>query len=104
MSLNELGKEVLEINRANGWNVIEPGEWDDRYRIPALLALLHSEVSEALEGFRNHDRANFEEELADVQIRLLDLACGLGIDMDAEVRRKLDINRQRGFRHGGKKV
>ena len=74
------------------------------YKIPAVLALIGSEVSEALEGFRNRDRANFEEELADVVIRVLDLAAGLGVDMDEQVKRKLAANRLRGFRHGNKVV
>lgn len=102
--LEELGEIVLEVNKANGWKVLSPPDWDDPYRIPTCIALLHSEVSEALEGFRNGDQANFREELADVQIRLLDLSCGLGIDLDREVMAKLERNRARGFRHGGKKV
>lgn len=102
--LARLAKTVVEINRANGWNVLTPEVWEDPYRIPASLALLTSEVSEALEGFRMNDYENFVEELADVQIRLLDTAGGLGIDLDEAVAKKLERNRSRGFRHGGKKV
>jgi NTP pyrophosphatase (non-canonical NTP hydrolase) len=40
-------------------------------------------------------RANFAEELADTLIRVLDLASGLGIDLDSEVIRKLNKNKQR---------
>ena len=102
--LNDLAHQILEINRANGWKVATPESWDDERHIPTLLCLIHSEVSEALEGFRKGDRENVAEELADVLIRVLDTAGGLGIDMDAEVRAKLEKNRQRGFRHGGKRV
>ena len=105
--LNDLGHEIREINKANGWRVTTPSEWDGEVHpreVPAILALVHSEVSEALEAFRNRDRANFEEELADVLIRVLDLAIGLGIDMDEAVAAKLAKNRARGFRHGGKVV
>jgi NTP pyrophosphatase (non-canonical NTP hydrolase) len=103
-TLNDMAREVLAINTANGWNVLKPEEWDDTYKVPTVLALIHSEVSEALEGFRHGDKANFAEELADIQIRLLDCAGGLGIDLDAEVAAKMTKNRSRGFRHGGKRV
>lgn len=77
----------------------------DTYRIPAILALIHSEVSEALEEFRKaHRIEHFGEELADVIIRVLDCTAGLGIDIDAAVRAKLEVNRTRGFKHGGKRV
>lgn len=103
-SLNQLGSEINEINRANGWQVCQPQDWQETYKIPGVLALIHSEVSEALEAFRKGDQANFSEELADVIIRVLDCAAGLGLDIDAEVFNKLQKNRQRGFKHGGKRV
>ncbi len=104
MSLNELAEEIREINRKNGWNVTEPVDWLQTYKVPAILALIHSEVSEALEAFRRDDRVNFAEELADILIRVLDCAPGLGVDMDSAVRQKLERNKSRGYRHGGKKV
>ena len=102
--LNELANEIVEINRANGWNVTKPEDWENEtYKIPALIALIQSEVSEALEGFRQNDKENFREELADTLIRVLDCAGGLGLDMDEAVRAKLEKNKTRGFRHGGKR-
>lgn len=71
---------------------------------PRILALIHSEASEALEAFRKDDRENFAEELADVLIRVLDCGGGLGIDLDATVAAKLEKNRSRGYKHGGKRV
>lgn len=102
--MNQLAKEINEVNRNNGWNVLEPEQWEDDYKIPAILALIHSEVSEALEAFRVGDGENFEEELADVIIRVLDCAGGLDLDMDSAVESKIEKNRRRGYRHGGKKV
>lgn len=102
--LSELARVINEINRANGWEVLTPADWDDPRRIPTVVALIHSEVSEVLEGFRVGDRANVAEELADVLIRVLDATGGLGIDIDEEVRKKLAKNRTRGYKHGGKVV
>ncbi len=101
--LEALAHEIRHVNLTNGWRVPCPEDWDDPNRIPTFLCLIHSEVSEALEGFRVGDRANVAEELADTFIRVLDLAHGLGIDLTTEVFEKLEKNRNRGIRHGGKK-
>lgn len=114
--LARIGKEVVEINIANGWDVVTPEIFakaiDSTHpehtasvrRLATVLCLIHSEVSEALEATRKCDAANFAEELADVLIRVLDCAFGLGIDLDAEVAAKLETNRGRGLRHGGKAI
>lgn len=102
--LNIMAEEVVEINRANGWNVLTPDDWSDVHRMGTACALIHTEVSEAMEAVRHGDKDNFAEELADTLIRVLDTAGGLEIDLDAVVRAKLEKNRGRGFRHGGKKV
>lgn len=100
----ELGREIVAINTANGWRCLVSDEWADPYKVPAILALVHSEVSEALEAFRKGDSNNFAEELADVVIRVLDCSEGLGIDLYAQIVAKLEKNRHRGYRHGGKRV
>jgi NTP pyrophosphatase (non-canonical NTP hydrolase) len=102
--LNELGKEISRVNLANGWDAPTPQSWTDLYRIPAALALIGSEISEALEGFRRNDLENFKEELADVVIRVLDLTEGLGIDIDAAIAEKIEANKNRGYHHGGKRI
>lgn len=102
-NLNDLGEVIVEINRANGWDVCRPGDWNDDTKIPCKLALIHSETSEALEAFRKDDRENFVEELADTLIRVLDTSSGLGFDIESVVRTKLEKNKTRGFRHGGKR-
>ena len=103
-TLNELAKEIVEINTANGWNVLTEDQWQDTYKVPAILALITSETSEALEAFRHNDKENFAEECADQIIRILDLTHGLNIDIDTAIRNKLEKNKTRGIRHGGKRV
>lgn len=106
---------VREVNQANGW-------FDSERTFGDGIALLHSEVSEALEAFREHGladatgnggpkdahgyRVNKPEgvgsEFADVLIRLLDECDRHGIDLTFEFERKLAFNATRGHRHGGK--
>ena len=68
----------------------------------AKLALVHSEVSEALEGHRkglmdDHlpHRPMDEVELADAIIRILDLAGGYGLDIEGAIEEKLEYNAKR---------
>ena len=102
--LNELAQMILDINRRNGWEVATPDDWNHPYKIPALLALITSETSEALEAFRHDHREHFAEECADIIIRVFDLAAGLEIDLDEVVAMKLEHNRKRGYKHGGKRM
>ena len=83
----------------------EHGWWPKGKRnIPEALALVHSEVSEALEAFRAGDQRNFAEELADICIRVFDLAAGCGVELAEEIQLKHLRNLERPFRHGGKKA
>lgn len=64
------------------------------------LMLVTTEVSEAAEAVRLGDRANFEEEVADAVIRLLDICGRCGIDIQAAIADKMAINEERPVRHG----
>lgn len=90
-----------DISRANGF---VPASWEDNHSVPTKLALLHSEISEALEEFRKDNKVAFAEELADVFIRLVDLCDALDIDLEVEVVTKMVKNAGRTFKHGGKRV
>jgi len=97
MSLNDYAKECHTIACSKGW-------WDKEREVPEILCLIHSEVSEALEAYRNHNEENFREELADILIRVFDFAHRVGIDLDYEVEKKMTFNKHRPYRHGGKAV
>lgn len=89
--------------------------WNDRpIPIPEMVALIHSEASEALESYRNNEPIAWTDdagkpqgiasEFADILIRVAHYASLLRIDLELEVERKLNFNRTRGYRHGGKKA
>lgn len=120
MNVNEIGWKAHYINARNGWETFKPSDWpadqapvmnpeatNDRAKVRFVcthMALVHSEVSEATEAIRHRDRANFDEELADIVIRVASIAYGLGTDLDAAIRAKMEVNRKRGLHHGGKSV
>lgn len=86
MSLNDYAKEVHAANQ-KWWHDLETGE-PIRRNFGELIALCHSELSEALEGHRKNlmddklpHRKMAEVELADTVIRIFDIAAGLGMDL-----------------------
>jgi hypothetical protein len=80
-----LGMEVVDET--------EPGVSQQMYPLtPELGARLNFEVKPI----------GLPSELADIIIRVLDLAAILGIDMDAAVIEKMEYNANREHRHGGK--
>lgn len=93
--INDLCKEAYETAVSKGWH-------DEERETGTMLALIHSEVSEALEADRKGDSENFAEELADVCIRVFDL-CGLmDIDLEQAILTKMAKNKNRAHKHGGK--
>lgn len=66
------------------------------------LLMIHSEISEATEGYRSDlmddklpHRKQVEVELADALIRIFDLAGGLGLDLEGAIAEKQVYNNQR---------
>ena len=81
---------------------VEKGFWEASQNLAEKLAMIHAEVSEALEELRQpeFDRFKFGEELADVMIRTMDLAGHLKIPMVLEVLSKMERNADRPRLHG----
>lgn len=112
-SLKVMQAEVVANCKDKGW-------YDEPRTFAEGIALMHSEVSEALEAWRMwkaEDATGFSpvvfgqtvpkpegvgSEFADVLIRLLDECDRWGIDLEAEYERKMTFNRTRPYKHGGK--
>jgi NTP pyrophosphatase (non-canonical NTP hydrolase) len=96
--LNDLCVSIHAKQKTTGW-------WDaadNNLVVPTKLALIHSEVSEALHGHRQNlkddkltHRSMLAVELADVFIRVADLAGFLGIPLGTIVAEKEAYNAQR---------
>lgn len=105
--------EIEHAQKAVHQTAVDHGWWDDAPNIPEKLMLIVSEVSEALEEYRagnlelgtyfvGHKPEGFEVELADVVIRVMDLAEYLKINLAAVIAEKNNYNRSREYRHGNK--
>ena len=95
-------KEVHDLAIEKGWY-----DGNSAREVPELLCLIHAEISEALEGYRNKipidQKGNLGEELADAVIRIWDMCEYLNIDIASEVNKKHEFNKTRPYRHGNKK-
>lgn len=105
-SLAEMANEVYAWCHSKGW---EP---DSERQFGTECALLHSEISEALEAFRERGFDSWDgeggkpegvgSEFADLLIRLLHYSRVHGVDLEEEYERKMAYNQKRPYRHGGK--
>ena len=92
-------------------NAVDHGWWPDDRNGGEMIALMHSELSEALVALRHGNRPDShipefcgaEAELADVVIRIMDYAVARGWDVAGAIVAKHAYNRNRPFKHGGKK-
>lgn len=85
-------------------NAVNHGWWENNPKFPEIAALIHSEVSEALEAYRNRKYNKIGEELADVILRILDYCSAKKIHIEYEMVKKHKFNRTRPYRHGNKQI
>lgn len=104
-------ENIYNLKIEAGKTATEKGFWDDYdhvdERFPECIALIHSELSEALEAHREgniHEKDGVQEELADTVIRIFDLMNKVDRDHDADclatMIEKMDRNKDREHKHG----
>jgi NTP pyrophosphatase (non-canonical NTP hydrolase) len=106
---NNVPMDIQTIQEESHKNSKKSGFWDDNESFAEKTALIHSELSEALEADRKGlyddklpDRDGREVELADAIIRICDLAEAYGFDLDTAINEKMVYNAGRGYKHGAK--
>jgi NTP pyrophosphatase (non-canonical NTP hydrolase) len=88
----------------------EHGWWEGKINDGEKIALIHSELSEALEALRKGNPSDshipefsaLEAELADVVIRTMDYALYRNLRLAEAIQAKREFNATREFKHGGK--
>lgn len=111
MDINKLANQIHQSN-------IDKGFYENEKNIGEMLCLIHSEVSEALEAdrkdkycrysaellltatddedfkknYQTYIKGKFEEEMADIFIRVLDMCAYLNIDLENQVKCKMRYN------------
>jgi len=99
---SELSAAVLANAKAHGFHSVQ--------HEGIGIALMHSELSEALEAYRHGnppsehipDFSGVEEELADLVIRVMDHGAARNLRIAEAVVAKMAFNASRPLKHGGK--
>jgi len=109
LTIKQLVTESHSTAKSKGW-------WDEKINIGEKVALMHSELSEALEEYRSHGEKKvyqrksdgkpegFIFELADTVIRIADLCGELDLNLEKALKTKMQFNKTRPYRHGNKKI
>ncbi len=90
MDLLDIANDQYDWCESVGWHNKTPLE---------CLALIASEIGEAANECRGEKPTNkIGEELADIILRVLDMAMDIGVNIEEEIKRKMAINKERGNR------
>jgi NTP pyrophosphatase (non-canonical NTP hydrolase) len=91
--LNRMMLEVREMADAKGFSAGEERIWE-------MLALIHTEVSEATDAYKKGEELDkVGEELIDAIIRILHLLSALGVDAEDLYQKKMEKNWARPYRY-----
>lgn len=108
LDLNDTAQEIHDWARAQGFYEREiVSEYDMKQQInPSMpsekVALMHEECSELLRALREDDPQGEAEECADIMIRVLDFCAWRGIDIEHQIKAKMEKNLGRERLHGKK--
>lgn len=86
-------------------NMKSKGFWDNERNVGETLMLVVTELSEALEAHRINktgyeQKDTFEDEIADTLIRIFDMCGGYNIDIERQLKWKIEHNKTREHKHG----
>jgi NTP pyrophosphatase (non-canonical NTP hydrolase) len=109
MTNNTNAVTISSLVNAIHQNAKDKGFWDTERNDGECIALMHSELSEALEGLRKGGKSTHipdfsivEEELADVIIRILDYCGARQLRIWGAIKAKMAYNETRPYKHGKK--
>ena len=110
---NEAVQSVNQIAKAIHDNAVAHGWWENERPFGEIIALCHSELSEALEAYRNGEDMvwvndgkpdGIAVEMVDCMIRIMDFLAYKGVDIEFVMWLKHSYNTTRPYKHGGKKI
>lgn len=89
MELKKVQEEIFQNKVNKGFNTTD---------VNKEFCLLYGEVAEAYEAYRKN-KDDLGSELADIAIYLLGLSEILGKDLEAEIIKKMEINKNRQYKN-----
>ena len=110
MNISDLCHGAHEVALEKGW-------YDPPKSFGEMILMCHTELSEAIQEYRIYGDLNSIHtvgglagnvphgvpiELADLVIRVADLCQNYGIDLEDAIAKKIEYNKTRPMRHGGK--
>lgn len=94
-------REIMECRIAHGFKTPSSlATENEREAMLGKLMLVTTEVAEAAEAVRKNNLENFVEELADICIRVFDIAETMHIDIIFAIEAKHKFNLTRPSKHG----